>query len=355
MLLVSNFKEREGLLYVWVYGGDRCAAYCCQNHISLLWFAVPCCVLLYMCCCVGVLYIGQNIHWSSVLCCSELRYFVLLYLCINTHLVGTTLLCCALWCHVVLYSTLSCFDVLCSLGARYIPGQNHITRLCSSSTAAIQTRAAYCCRHPAGPAISATSSPLSVSMSHKPSFSTDFSGFQPQFGRTYRPILVFQKETEDRVKTSFMRSWDEKNNQERGPRPFDWIHRFPWLAELGTLILFVHLHWDSARFMLMNAPDSTIWPLQGNSGEHNRGPIPTPRAIRKREIEYWIFCHKGSTLKTFSGNDFSHFHWLVSEYMRLSLWCRSIGKRWRRLRCMPHWVSGKNTCLALKCNSWSVS
>ena len=110
-----------------------------------------------MCCCVGFLYIGQNIHWSSVLCCSELRYFVLLYLCINTHLVGTTLLCCALWCHVVLYSTLSCFDVLCSLDARYIPGQNHITRLCSSSTAAIQTRAAYCCRHPAGPA---TSSPL---------------------------------------------------------------------------------------------------------------------------------------------------------------------------------------------------
>ena len=74
------------------------------------------------------------------------------------------------------------------------------------------------------------------------------------------------------------------------PRPFDWIHRFPWLAELGTLILFVHLHWDSARFMLMNAPDSTIWPLQGNSGEHNRGPIPTPRlsAIRKREIEWNI-------------------------------------------------------------------
>ena len=235
MLLVSDFKEREGLLYVWVYGGDRCAAYCCQNHISLLWFAVLCFVLLYMCCCVGFLYIGQNIHWSSVLCCSELRYFVLLYLCINTHLVGTTLLCCALWCHVVLYSTLSCFDVLCSLDARYIPGQNHITRLCSSSTAAIQTRAAYCCRHPAGPAIS---SPLSVSMSHKPSFSTDFSGFQPQFGRTYRPILVFQKETEDRVKISFMRGWDEKNNQERGTSAV-WLNSpFSLIGRVGNTYPF---------------------------------------------------------------------------------------------------------------------
>ena len=61
---------------------------------------------------------------------------------------------------MLLYSTLSCFDVLCSLDARYIPGQNHITRLCSSSTAAIQTRAAYCCRHPAGPATIATLPPL---------------------------------------------------------------------------------------------------------------------------------------------------------------------------------------------------
>ena len=324
MLLVSNFKEREGLLYVWVYGGDRCAAYCCQNHISLLWFAVLCFVLLYMCCCVGFLYIGQNIHWSSVLCCSELRYFVLLYLCINTHLVGTTLLCCALWCHVVLYSTLSCFDVLCSLDARYIPGQNHITRLCSSSTAAIQTRAAYCCRHPAGPAISATLppllSPVRVHVSQTQLFHR-FLRISTPIWQNLPTILVFQKETEDRVKTSFMRGWDEKNNHERGPRPFDWIHRFPWLVELGTLILFVHLHWDSARFMLMNAPDSTIWPLQGNSGEHNGGPIPTPHlsAIRKREIEYWIFCHKGSTLKTFSGNDLSHFHWLVCVRIHKSI------------------------------------
>ena len=65
---------------------------------------------------------------------------------------------------MVLYCTLSCFDVpctfvvLCSLGARYLLGQNHITRLCSSA-AAIQTRAAYCCRHPAGPASSATLPP----------------------------------------------------------------------------------------------------------------------------------------------------------------------------------------------------
>ena len=103
----------------------------------------------------------------------------------------------ALWCFTVPCPALMCLAlaVLCSLGARYLLGQNHITQLCSSAAAVIQTRAAYCCRHPAGPAISATS-PLSLSMSHKPSFSTDFSGFQPQFGRTYRPILVFQELTD---------------------------------------------------------------------------------------------------------------------------------------------------------------
>ena len=124
-----------------------------------------------------------------------------------------------------------------------------------------------------------------------------------------------------------------------GPRPFDWIHRFPWLPELGTLILFVHLHWDSARFMLMNAPDSTIWPLQGNSGEHNGGPIPTPHlsAIRKREIEYWIFCRKGSTLKTFSGNDLSHFHWLVCVRIHASIALVQIN--WEKMKTLEMYAT----------------
>ena len=82
------------------------------------------------------------------------------------------------------------------------------------------------------------SSPLSVSMSHKPSFSTDFSGFQPQFGRTYRPILVFQKETEERVKTSFMRGWDEKNNQERGTSAV-WLNSpFSLIGRVGNTYPF---------------------------------------------------------------------------------------------------------------------
>ena len=139
MPLVLDFKEREGLHYVWVYGGDRCAAYCCQNHISLLWFAVaycvllymccflgvvnigqnyisllwfavPCCVLLYMCCCFGVLYIGQNnIDPPCFAAQSELRYFVLLYLYINKYTLGrnnTALLCfmvlCGAWRYPVL-------------------------------------------------------------------------------------------------------------------------------------------------------------------------------------------------------------------------------------------------------------
>ena len=89
-----------------------------------------------------------------------------------------------------------------------------------------------------------------------------------------------------------------KWNVERESRTFDSILRFPWLGELGTLILFVHLHWDSGRFMLMNAPDSTIWPLQGNSGSTMEAQFThlasrTTFAIRKRKIRkkncffYW--------------------------------------------------------------------
>ena len=80
-----------------------------------------------------------------------------------------------------------------------------------------------------------------------------------------------------------------KQNVERESQTFDSILRFPWLGELGTLILFVQLHWDSGRFMLMNAPDSTIWPLQGNSGSTMEAQFThlasrTTFAIRKRKI-----------------------------------------------------------------------
>ena len=41
---------------------------------------------------------------------------------------------------------------------------------------------------------------------------------------------------------------------------------FSLIGRVGNTYPFCALHWDSGRFMLMNAPDSTIWPLQGNSG-----------------------------------------------------------------------------------------
>ena len=59
------------------------------------------------------------------------------------------------------------------------------------------------------------------------------------------------------TQTSGMRREGESNVWFNSP--------FSLIGRVGNTYPFCALHWDSGRFMLMNAPDSTIWPLQGNS------------------------------------------------------------------------------------------
>ena len=69
---------------------------------------------------------------------------------------------------------------------------------------------------------------------------------------------------------------------------------FSLIGRVGNTYPFCALHWDSGRFMLMNAPDSTIWPLQGNSGSTMEAQFchlasRTTFAIRKRKIRKRCF------------------------------------------------------------------
>ena len=78
---------------------------------------------------------------------------------------------------------------------------------------------------------------------------------------------------------------------------------FSLIGRVGNTYPFCALHWDSGRFMLMNAPDSTIWPLQGNSGSTMEAQFchlasRTTFAIRKRKIRKRWFLQKYSTLTT---------------------------------------------------------
>ena len=153
-----------------------------------------------------------------------------------------------------------------------------------------------------------------------------------------------------------------KWNVERESRTFDSILRFPWLGELGTLILFVHIHWDSGRFMLMNAPDSTIWPLQGNSGSTMEAQFThlasrTTFAIRKRKIRMKevIFTKQDSTLATFValrltlGIGFITWIYYASSSFSTSsntvftLICNWFSNTWHT----DFEVSGKDICLLL--------
>ena len=79
---------------------------------------------------------------------------------------------------------------------------------------------------------------------------------------------------------------------------------FSLIGRVGNTYPFCALHWDSGRFMLMNAPDSTIWPLQGNSGSTMEAQFchlasRTTFAIRKRKIRKRWFLQKYSTLTAF--------------------------------------------------------
>ena len=251
--------------------------------------------------------------------------------------------------------------VLCLtlLKHNYILPHSCTTVLCLTLLKRIVLRwAAYCCRLPAVPA---TSSPHAES--HKPRFPQISQPYFPSHSSSqpfntwnlwqalaqasYERGRVIREDNLSVCKTSGMRRWRVERLIQFSVFP-DW-------GELGTLILFVHLHWDSGRFMLMNAPDSTIWPLQGNSRSTIEAQFPhlasrTIFAIRKRKIGKLIFLPWKlfqwwnltlSVVFKITQNDRNHwtftwtFHFLTCD--------------------IDLEVSGKNTCLALKCNSWSVS
>ena len=138
-------------------------------------------------------------------------------------------------------------------------------------------------------------------------------------------------------------------------RTFDSILRFPWLGGVGNTYPFCA---PPLRFRPVHA-DECPWfdylTVTGKFEEHNRGPIPPPRIShhlcntekenRKTNFLPWkLFRWWNLTLSVvfkITQNDRNHwtftwtFHFLTCD--------------------IDLEVSGKNTCLALKCNSWSVS